>query len=54
MPVLAGVAQLVEHFTRNEGVSGSNPLAGFSRYVCTFLISLTRRLFVHFSPSVGP
>jgi peptidase A4-like protein len=26
----AGVAQLVEHFIRNEGVSGSSPLAGFS------------------------
>ena len=25
----AGVAQLVEHFTRNEGVIGSNPIAGF-------------------------
>src|SRR5262245_12869424 len=25
----AGVAQLVEHFIRNEGVSGSSPLAGF-------------------------
>ena len=24
----ASVAQLVEHFTRNEGVSGSNPLVG--------------------------
>jgi hypothetical protein len=24
----AAVAQLVEHFTRNEGVSGSNPLGG--------------------------
>ena len=29
MPVRgADVAQLVEHFTRNEGVSGSNPLVG--------------------------
>ena len=27
----AGVAQLVEHFIRNEGVSGSSPLVGFSR-----------------------
>lgn len=25
---LADVAQLAEHFTRNEGVSGSNPLVG--------------------------
>ena len=25
---LADVAQLVEHFTRNEGVSGSSPLVG--------------------------
>jgi hypothetical protein len=28
-PRHADVAQLVEHFTRNEGVSGSNPLIGF-------------------------
>ena len=27
----ADVAQLVEHFTRNEGVSGSNPLVGFKK-----------------------
>ena len=27
----ATVAQLVEHFTRNEGVSGSNPLGGFRK-----------------------
>jgi hypothetical protein len=26
----ADVAQLVEHFTRNEGVPGSNPGVGFS------------------------
>lgn len=28
LAVPADVAQLVEHFTRNEGVSGSNPLVG--------------------------
>ena len=27
--VRADVAQLVEHFTRNEGVRGSNPRVGF-------------------------
>ncbi len=27
----ADVAQLVEHFTRNEGVPGSNPGVGFNR-----------------------
>ena len=27
----ADVAQLVEHFTRNEGVPGSNPGVGFFR-----------------------
>jgi hypothetical protein len=27
----ADVAQLVEHFTRNEGVRGSNPRVGFKR-----------------------
>jgi hypothetical protein len=26
---LADVAQLVEHFTRNEGVAGSSPAVGF-------------------------
>jgi ribosomal protein S18 acetylase RimI-like enzyme len=30
MPRVAGVAQLVEHFIRNEGVRGSNPRVGFS------------------------
>ena len=30
MPAIqADVAQLVEHFTRNEGVRGSNPRVGF-------------------------
>jgi hypothetical protein len=28
-PRAADVAQLVEHFTRNEGVRGSNPRVGF-------------------------
>ena len=31
---LADVAQLVEHFTRNEGVPGSNPGVGFSFLFC--------------------
>jgi hypothetical protein len=30
----ADVAQLVEHFTRNEGVRGSNPRVGFSIQAC--------------------
>ena len=33
----AAVAQLVEHFTRNEGVSGSSPLGGLGtrgRFPC--------------------
>ena len=30
LAVPADVAQLVEHFTRNEGVRGSNPRVGFS------------------------
>ena len=29
----ASVAQLVEHFTRNEGVSGSSPLGGFEKFL---------------------
>ena len=28
---LAEIAQLVEHFTRNEGVVGSSPIFGFDR-----------------------
>ena len=30
LAVLADVAQLVEHFTRNEGVRGSSPRVGFA------------------------
>ena len=30
---LADVAQLVEHFTRNEGVRGSNPRVGFVEHL---------------------
>ena len=37
----ADVAQLVEHFTRNEGVSGSSPLIGF-RNACTTGTSVPR------------
>ena len=29
MTTNAGIAQLVEHFTRNEGVVGSSPISGF-------------------------
>src|SRR6185503_21031650 len=42
----ADVAQLVEHFTRNEGVPGSSPGVGFergpriSRLVIAFILSL--------------
>ncbi len=28
MPCVAGVAQLVEHLIRNEGVVGSSPITG--------------------------
>ena len=28
----AGLAQLVEHFIRNEGVAGSNPVAGTTKF----------------------
>jgi hypothetical protein len=31
IPANADVAQLVEHFTRNEGVPGSSPGVGFSK-----------------------
>jgi hypothetical protein len=33
----ADVAQLVEHFTRNEGVPGSNPGVGFPALVTKVL-----------------
>ena len=29
---VAEIAQSVEHFTRNEGVVGSNPIFSFSRF----------------------
>jgi hypothetical protein len=34
IPANADVAQLVEHFTRNEGVPGSSPGVGFGRNSC--------------------
>jgi hypothetical protein len=30
----AGVAQLAEHFTRNEGVAGSNPVSSTRSNLC--------------------
>jgi hypothetical protein len=44
----ADVAQLVEHFTRNEGVRGSNPRVGFpdlQHFLCG-AASTGRPLFV--------
>ena len=29
--ISAGIAQSVEHFTRNEGVVGSSPISSFSK-----------------------
>ena len=43
MPGGADVAQLVEHFTRNEGVSGSIPLVGFVRIPPAAGCSIARR-----------
>ena len=40
----ADVAQLVEHFTRNEGVRGSNPRVGFLCW-SQIRLSLPRPLF---------
>ena len=34
---LAEIAQLVEHFTRNEGVVGSSPIFGFRICISYFL-----------------
>ena len=38
----ADVAQLVEHFTRNEGVRGSSPRVGFTiiQHILAFLLGL--------------
>ena len=36
MRVLAGIAQSVEHFTRNEGVGGSIPLSGTTTISYTY------------------
>jgi hypothetical protein len=33
IPASADVAQLVEHFTRNEGVPGSSPGVGSEKYL---------------------
>jgi hypothetical protein len=40
----ADVAQLVEHFTRNEGVAGSSPAVGFARYARALRGSVPRSL----------
>ena len=39
----ADVAQLVEHFTRNEGVGGSSPPVGSSGSPCSSGLSIVRR-----------
>ena len=51
----ADVAQLVEHFTRNEGVSGSIPLVGSSRLVRDTKIQRRRRKIIESVdlPSLG-
>jgi hypothetical protein len=43
IPASADVAQLVEHFTRNEGVRGSSPRVGF-RICRDFLIPVRAEL----------
>ena len=40
----ADVAQLVEHFTRNEGVPGSSPGVGFWGICRDFILKLTSRI----------
>src|SRR3954466_5459435 len=41
--VRADVAQLVEHFTRNEGVGGSSPPVGSTGSPCNRPVSVVRR-----------
>ena len=43
---IAGIAQLVEHFTRNEGVVGSSPI--FSSYKGKEAVALSRNATVFF------
>ena len=40
MTTNAGIAQLVEHFTRNEGVVGSSPISGFFVYPNLFDVKI--------------
>ena len=48
--ITAGVAQLAAHFTCNEGVRGSSPLAGSA---IGFTVGLTVRFAIS-SPSLSP
>ena len=48
-PLPADVAQLVEHFTRNEGVRGSNPRVGFVTAI-PFVSTRTVRTDVYVCP----
>ncbi len=44
----AEIAQLVEHFTRNEGVVGSSPIFSFQKNcVVDFLYVKKRKMFLH-------
>ena len=41
----AGIAQSVEHFTRNEGVVGSSPISSFVRKTVILITRVTVLLF---------
>ena len=45
---LAGIAQLVEHFTCNEDVTGSTPVAGSSSKICAVCLELLRIFLLNF------
>ena len=49
IPAQADVAQLVEHFTRNEGVRGSNPRVGFEPILRARRIGGMSRPLAHLS-----
>ena len=54
-PDSAGIAQLVEHLIRNQGVSGSSPLTGSSKIKGLRKISVAPFLLLpRFGPPPGP
>ena len=53
MEKLAGIAQLVEHFTCNEDVTGSTPVAGSSWKCMRSMLRLLRIFLLSLCVSMG-